>query len=943
MPPVLSADVWWRVAHFTSNREHLDLARLSKGIYDLVIPMIYGHLDIGPKAFQFVHSLAFNPRLPPLVRELCFHQGSFVNDVEWAAVLVAMKNLKFLYVTRGIDFPLNVLPRITFSLTTFGSRGSVIGSWAMLVASQPTIVELKLNDDYYDSPPGPGVLPALHAVKGRPADLARFARHHALEDMWFFSGPPHERRSLKEGDIAIFAKSPSRLITVRLTARQFILLVHWAPAMMATLQHIVLDECPEWSEFTRNPSLAVVRGDLARVAQKINQCAPLLKSMLLAFSQNVSDRHPAIRPLLRTDGGFFLNSFNAITPVPHFKTFRVYASNGCITWENWGSADQITSYLPPPPDHGPLELEPELHVPPERYPSERSDRRPIASVPISQVLNIKKFEEQHKSSPLQSGGMHDTSVRVYAVCKRAVPLPRSKIVSSEDFCCIKGSTRPGSTGTGSEGPQRKKKKRRSLLPRPTPPVHIPLEQPRRLRRNSVPTPQESAKRAEVDLNPEAEASWQDAFSVLPDIVLQWAAGTLPTGDESSDAENSEIADLPPDILMTPAEVAEQRQQNTQRRRRLRDAPRAYQTDGEAAETSWRGALPRRPRRRVEELLTAAQREDRYRRIRTEIDRVCELRRQQAREQEEAWELERKARLPGLRRVIVDAMRPWEREEFLRVELEQERQEERNDLDILRLDARLEKWAVAAAFGVIGDGNECRHDIVVLDVVAGQGRASEFLYAKTAVEAARVWRLEGIKDLITYLMRKVTELRKILVLSREERAKRSRKRCTCRQVVVFGNSVHSLPNTNNCLAVSHTAFHRAVSPRLGGPLVPSLDSRWLRLRGLAWRQRKPASLTQRPTISLEDHHADDIFQSGHAVGVVDIAVRDSITLQLLDLHRGARQHLYASLDRPNRLPARDAISAVFLPHLILIQNCPDAWKEKAQGDNSLFRAETGSCA
>ncbi|KAJ7753225.1 hypothetical protein B0H16DRAFT_1723256 [Mycena metata] len=609
MPPVLSADVWWRVAHFTSNREHLDLARLSKGIYDLVIPMIYGHLDIGPKAFQFVHSLAFNPRLPPLVRELCFHQGSFVNDVEWAAVLVAMKNLKFLYVTRGIDFPLNVLPRITFSLTTFGSRGSVIGSWAMLVASQPTIVELKLNDDYYDSPPGPGVLPALHAVKGRPADLARFARHHALEDMWFFSGPPHERRSLKEGDIAIFAKSPSRLITVRLTARQFILLVHWAPAMMATLQHIVLDECPEWSEFTRNSSLAVVRGDLARVAQKINQCAPLLKSMLLVFSQNVSDRHPAIRPLLRTDGGFFLNSFNAITPVPHFKTFRVYASDGCITWENWGSADQITSYLPPPPDHGPLELEPELQS--------------------------------------------------LLIAPASCPM----------FC-------------SSKGPQRKKKKRRSLLPRPTPPVHIPLEQPRRLRRNSVPTPQESAKRAEADLNPEAEASWQDAFSVLPDIVLQWAAGTLPTGDESSDAENSEIADLPPDILMTPAEVAEQRQQNTQRRRCLRDAPRAYQTDGEAAETSWRGVLPRRPRRRVEELLTAAQREDRYRRIRTEIDRVRELRRQQACEQEEAWELEREARLPGLRRVIVDAMRPWEREEFLRVELEQERQEERNDLDIV---------------------------------------------------------------------------------------------------------------------------------------------------------------------------------------------------------------------------------------------------------------------
>ncbi|KAJ7733911.1 hypothetical protein B0H16DRAFT_1467797 [Mycena metata] len=360
MPRVLTADVWWQVAQFTPGRQYLDLVRLSKGIYDVIIPMIYRNLEIGTGAFHCVRSLANNLRLALLVRQLCFHRGSFVNAAEWAAVLVAMKNLKFLYVTHFISFPLNILPRITFSLTTFGSRCSVVGSWAALIASQPTIGELKLNSDYYHSPPGPAVLPALHAVKGRPADLARFAGHHALQDLWFFTGPPHGRRSLKQADIAVFARSQSRLVTVRLSPIQFLLLVRFAPSMMATLQHIVFDECPDWSEFTRNPSLAVVRGDLAKVARQINQCAPLLKSMLLAFSQNVSHRHIAIRLLLRADGEFFLNSFNAIIPTPHFKIFRVYASDGCTTWENWGSLNQTTSYLPPPPEYGPLELEPEL-------------------------------------------------------------------------------------------------------------------------------------------------------------------------------------------------------------------------------------------------------------------------------------------------------------------------------------------------------------------------------------------------------------------------------------------------------------------------------------------------------------------------------------------------------------------------------------------------------
>ncbi|KAJ7772387.1 hypothetical protein B0H16DRAFT_1451464 [Mycena metata] len=712
MPRALTADVWWRVAHFAPERKHLDLVRLSKGIYDLIIPMIYGDIDIGRGAFP--------------LRALSGEQSPS-SAPRMSSIIIHLR----LPLTSDFSFPLNILPRITFSLTTFGSHCSVVGSWAALIASQPTIVQLKLNSDYYLSPPGPAVLPALHAVQGRPADLARFARHHALEDLWFFIGPPHGRRSLKAADIAIFAKSPPRLVTVRLSARQFILLVNFAPAMMATLQHIVFDECPEWSEFTRTPSLVVVRGHLAQVAQQINQCAPLLRSMLLAFSQNVSHRHPAIRPLLRADGAFFLNSFNAITPVPHFKTLRVYASDGCTTWENWGSSDQTTSYLPPPPDHGPLELEPDLQSPVIENPTAQMYRyvlapqgnnlrpqysvlcssraQPVANWYIEAIFCFIGIKEKHEEPS------HRTRT-----CQRSSP---HTMYHSEHAMYH---------------PEKKKKRRRSLLPCPTPHPNIPLVQPRRLRHHSAPAPQESATRAQVDLNPEGEASWQEAFSVLPGIVLQWAAGTLPNGDESDDVEDPEIPDLPlltqphladhpdlPDILLTPDEVAERNNQDVRRlqrqhqqrqtsemageavesylhrppvrvegsltlaqleQRRQQDADRIErrregiqqqreerEAYGETVETSWH-----RPRRRLEDSLTPAQlqqRRERFSSMRQSLALSRAVRRRETREREEAREREREAQLPGLRRVILDAMRPWEREDFLRVEQEQETQEE----------------------------------------------------------------------------------------------------------------------------------------------------------------------------------------------------------------------------------------------------------------------------
>ncbi|KAJ7019536.1 hypothetical protein C8F04DRAFT_1276136 [Mycena alexandri] len=695
MPPGLTPDICWQIAKFTPDAALLDLLLLSKRVYPLILPLIYNYVDVGVHASDFVNSLANNKDLPPLVRGLEFAEAysdstaPLVDATQWALVLPAMKNLKLLYITRGIDFSLDVLPRITFNLTTFGSRFAVIGAWATFVASQPSLDELKLNCDYYGDPPTLNQLPVLRAVKGRPADLARFARIHYLYDMWFYSGPPHGRHGIKAADLALFAVSPSRLWTIRLTASQFLLLMKHAPNMISTLRHIIFDEEVDWTEFTRE-SLAVVRGPLATIAKTLNKYTPFLVSLLLAFSQNVTKRNPFYRPLLHADGEFFLNSFKAICPTPHFNTFRVYAADGTTTWKDWGSTKEEVSYLPPPPERGPIELE-------RAYQSlfVSWDRPPEARCVYLKINNFKS------STTLIPPSTAPERTQGCALIRVSTPrgIMQSTVAKTGDVCfmCIRDEHENRMQyylRLFLEHPQRtmhhhpqKKKKRHSLLPRPKLPPPIPPEEPRRLKRRSVPTPQEleSARQAE-HLSAEGEACWQAAFAVLPDIVHQWAAGTLPTGDDSDDAEDPEIHGLPhitslspdlPDILFTSEAERTRYEANHEalwRQQEDRREHRGEHAAGRACEASAErrqrlmvdGEAPVTRSLRYADRWTAERRAFHATWVRAELNGQRE-RRRQARE----WEREREALLPGLRQTIVDGMRPWERQEFLRVELEQE--------------------------------------------------------------------------------------------------------------------------------------------------------------------------------------------------------------------------------------------------------------------------------
>ncbi|KAJ7775784.1 hypothetical protein B0H14DRAFT_3164513, partial [Mycena olivaceomarginata] len=130
-----------------------------------------------------------------------------VEATQWRAALVAMRNLKLLFVCRTIPLPSNILPAITFRLKTFGSTGLLVGEWAKFVISQDQLERLWFDSDFFGHSPRAVELPALWSMKGCGADLARFARYHHLRDLWFFMHKP----SLSPADLSVFALSPSQL------------------------------------------------------------------------------------------------------------------------------------------------------------------------------------------------------------------------------------------------------------------------------------------------------------------------------------------------------------------------------------------------------------------------------------------------------------------------------------------------------------------------------------------------------------------------------------------------------------------------------------------------------------------------------------------------------------------------------------------------------------
>ncbi|KAJ7728063.1 hypothetical protein B0H16DRAFT_1734832 [Mycena metata] len=341
----LPADVLLDIAELSTQHERPTLARVSKAFTRLYNPVIYRLNYVGSNAKKFVHSLANNPRLPPLVLKLIFDESrdTLVDVEEWSAVLPAMVNLHYIGIVPTIPLPRHVLPLLTFRLRGFGSTGDVVGPWAELVASQSELEELRLQADFFGVVPGPNQLPRLRLIQGRPADIARCAQHQ-LKQIWFYRGPPFGRRSLKAADLTLLARSPARLLDIRICARYFTRLLHAAPQMLTTLRHILLDEELDWSNFTIDPH-APVANSIKNFAVALTRAQfPRLESVLLICSRNTAD-HGSRRRLSRADGAYFLEAFKTYLPGPRFRSLRLFAFDGCVGFDEWGSSAQTTTYL----------------------------------------------------------------------------------------------------------------------------------------------------------------------------------------------------------------------------------------------------------------------------------------------------------------------------------------------------------------------------------------------------------------------------------------------------------------------------------------------------------------------------------------------------------------------------------------------------------------------
>ncbi|KAJ6486560.1 hypothetical protein C8R47DRAFT_1278228 [Mycena vitilis] len=337
--PTLPTDVWLEIAKLCPLSTRLEIVQVNSTLWFHVVGLVYRNVFVGARAMKFVHTLATNSKLPGLVKVLEFEESAetAVDPGEWALVLPAMKRLGWLMVCSTVPCPPNIVPSITFRLWAFGSYSSIIGSWIDLIASQSGLRELLFWSEYYGPTPGADKLPLLRSIRGRPADVARFAHAHPLLDIWFFVPPFGPGQSLKRADLDRFASSDTRLVTVRMRPSQFMTLFRAAPRVLTSLSHIVLEEELAWSDFTDGSVLASLFATL-------DDRFPSLRSVCLAFYSFAFNCTRTRRLLNRADGAYFARLLVPLHRAPLLNALRIFAADGCASYDNWGTPNEVVSY-----------------------------------------------------------------------------------------------------------------------------------------------------------------------------------------------------------------------------------------------------------------------------------------------------------------------------------------------------------------------------------------------------------------------------------------------------------------------------------------------------------------------------------------------------------------------------------------------------------------------
>ncbi|KAJ6452188.1 hypothetical protein C8R47DRAFT_1229346 [Mycena vitilis] len=345
----LSVEIYWRVAMFSDEDVRLNLLQTSRPVYTHLRALRYRYIAIGSDAKHLVRSLSNNTALPPLdfqVKSLMFlNRYARVDAAQWARVLPAMTNLGTLIISPRIPLSLELIPRLTFRLLSFGSSSSLEGAWVDFLATQHWLDELVIDDHLVGDAPGPQRLPLLRSIKGRPRDLAKFAHYPRLLDLWFYSVRPYSQCGLQPEDLQRFAASSVQLVTVRLRPSQLLLLLDAAPALLQALQHLVLDEERDWSDFIVNVHSLQEHWPLTQVATRLSTFGAL-KTILLVCVWQAHLRVTPRRLLERTDGPLISSAMSVLCTSSSLRTFHFFAFDGSAIVTNWTTDDEEVFYRP---------------------------------------------------------------------------------------------------------------------------------------------------------------------------------------------------------------------------------------------------------------------------------------------------------------------------------------------------------------------------------------------------------------------------------------------------------------------------------------------------------------------------------------------------------------------------------------------------------------------
>ncbi|KAJ7620797.1 hypothetical protein B0H17DRAFT_1151910 [Mycena rosella] len=265
MPPIdVPPDIWNEIGLLGSPADIATLCCVSHNALCILRPLLYRNITVGDRARRLVRSLVFEASW-----------SAQIDDEEWAQALTLLINLRHLEISHHVSIGWASLPFICFKLQSFTSSAIVVGAWVGFLHLQHELQDICMHSDFLGQIPGPEVLPVLRRFSGRTEAVAKFAEVHPLQSMGFWAGP-WWAIELKPHHTERFLRSTARLVTLRINSAALCKLFRDVPTMLATLQHLALDEDKAWG---RNP--ATDQRSLLRVAGKLEANAPALLTLTL--------------------------------------------------------------------------------------------------------------------------------------------------------------------------------------------------------------------------------------------------------------------------------------------------------------------------------------------------------------------------------------------------------------------------------------------------------------------------------------------------------------------------------------------------------------------------------------------------------------------------------------------------------------------------------------